>query len=76
MKASARNKLKKIFYFEFVFSLFQRESFLMFTDGFPVGFPDFPSDRRSLIALEIYTTERSYVRGLEIIVLVRSHFVF
>lgn len=48
----------------------------MFTDGFPVGFPDFPSDRRSLIALEIYTTERTFVRGLEIIVLVRSFFVF
>ncbi|XP_065668917.1 uncharacterized protein LOC100200535 isoform X2 [Hydra vulgaris] len=45
------------------------EPLRLFTDGFPASLPAFPSDRRSLIALEVYTTERSYVRGLEIVVL-------
>ena len=47
----------------------------MFTDDFPNSFKDFPSDKRSRIALEIYTTERTYVRGLELI-LVRLCFRF
>ena len=45
------------------------------TDGYPTNMPSFPSDRRSLIALEMYTTERTFVRGLEITVLV-SHIYF
>ncbi|XP_066911745.1 uncharacterized protein [Clytia hemisphaerica] len=45
------------------------EPFVLLTDGYPTHLPSFPSDRRSLIALELYTTERTFVRGLEIIVL-------
>lgn len=48
---------------------FSQEKFLMFTDGFPITLPSYPSDRRSLIALEIYTTERTFVRGLEVVVM-------
>ena len=33
----------------------------------PATFPDFPINRRAQVALELYTTERSYVRGLETI---------
>ena len=55
------------------FSFFQSEPFVLLTDGYPTHLPSFPSDRRSLIALEIYTTERTFVRGLEIIVLVSVH---
>ncbi|XP_028402381.1 uncharacterized protein LOC114525321 isoform X2 [Dendronephthya gigantea] len=41
------------------------ESSTLITDMVPVTFPNFPSDRRSQIALELFTTERTYVRGLE-----------
>lgn len=44
---------------------------MLMTDSYPTNLPSFPSDRRSLIVQEIYTTERTFVRGLEIIVLVR-----
>eukprot|EP00795_Rhopilema_esculentum_P007472 gene7472-13244_t len=44
------------------------EKLLLFTDAFPTVIPDFPQDKRSLIAKEIYTTERNFVRGLELLV--------
>lgn len=44
------------------------EPIYLLTDGYPTQLPSFPSDRRSLIALEIYTTERTFVRQLEIVV--------
>ena len=37
----------------------------------PATFTDFPINRRAQVALELYTTERSYVRGLETILQVR-----
>lgn len=43
----------------------------LITDNMPATFPDFPINRRAQVALELYTTERSYVRGLETILEVR-----
>ncbi|PFX21648.1 Guanine exchange factor for Rac 30 [Stylophora pistillata] len=40
----------------------------LITDNMPATFPGFPIHRRAQIALELYTTERSYVRGLETVV--------
>ncbi|KAL9985852.1 hypothetical protein ACROYT_G008301 [Oculina patagonica] len=39
----------------------------LITDNMPATFTGFPTDRRAQVALELYTTERSYVRGLETI---------
>ena len=39
----------------------------LITDNLPANFPGFPIDRRAQVALELYTTERSYVRSLETI---------
>ena len=58
------------------FNLFQdKEKLYLFTDAFPTQIPDFPQDKRSLIANEIFTTERTFVRGLELLVQVRCLFV-
>jgi len=43
----------------------------LITDNLPVNFPGFPIDRRAQVALELYTTERNYVRSLETILQVR-----
>ena len=48
-----------------------KEKLYLFTDAFPTQIPDFPQDKRSLIANEIFTTERTFVRGLELLVQVR-----
>ncbi len=53
-----------------------KEELQLFTDAFPPQIPEFPQDRRSLIALEVYTTERTYVKGLELLVKVSQHCVF
>lgn len=45
----------------------------LITDNMPATFPGFPINRRAQIALELYTTERSYIRGLETIVQVRGN---
>jgi len=45
-----------------------KEKLYLFTDAFPTQIPDFPQDKRSLIANEIFTTERTFVRGLELLV--------
>lgn len=37
----------------------------LITDNVPATFPGFPINRRAQVALELYTTERSYVRRLE-----------
>ncbi|XP_032223512.2 uncharacterized protein LOC5522265 [Nematostella vectensis] len=37
------------------------------TDALVANFPNFPHDKRAQQALELYTTERTYVRGLETI---------
>ncbi len=39
----------------------------------PVTFPNFLTDRRSQIVLELFTTERTYVRGLETMIEVGHH---
>ena len=78
---SSRISLKKsVRYFESLFNphfllfIFQLDKNALRTDQIPVSLPDYPSDRRSLIALEIFTTERSYVRQLEIAIKVFDHF--
>ena len=38
----------------------------------PATFPGFPINRRAQVALELYTTERSYVRRLETVLEVRG----
>ena len=38
----------------------------------PATFPGFPINRRAQVALELYTTERSYVRRLETVLQVRG----
>ena len=48
-----------------------KEKLYLFTDAFPTQIPDFPQDKHSLIANEIFTTERTFVRGLELLVQVR-----
>jgi hypothetical protein len=40
----------------------------------PVTFPNFLTDRRSQIVLELFTTERTYVRGLETMIEVGYHY--
>ncbi|XP_046858472.1 uncharacterized protein LOC124451915 isoform X3 [Xenia sp. Carnegie-2017] len=40
----------------------------LITDVVPVTFPNFDTDRRSQIVLELFTTERTYVRSLETII--------
>ena len=45
----------------------------------PVTFPNFLTDRRSQIVLELFTTERTYVRGLETMIEVGyryTHLIF
>eukprot|EP00794_Sanderia_malayensis_P004729 gene4729-5352_t len=46
-----------------------KEELKLFTDAFPPQISEFPQDRRSLIALEVYTTERTFVKGLELLIL-------
>lgn len=43
----------------------QMGSITLITDNMPATFPGFPINRRAQVALELYTTERSYVRRLE-----------
>lgn len=38
------------------------------TDALPASIPNFPTHKRAQIALELYTTERTYVRGLETVI--------
>lgn len=53
-------------------SCFQHQGpITLITDNMPATFTGFPTDRRAQVALELYTTERSYVRGLETILQVR-----
>ncbi|KAK3728609.1 hypothetical protein QZH41_011691, partial [Actinostola sp. cb2023] len=38
------------------------------TDALPASIPNFPTHKRAQIALELFTTERTYVRGLETVI--------
>lgn len=48
----------------------------LITDNVPATFPGFPINRRAQVALELYTTERSYVRRLETVLQVRAEILF
>jgi hypothetical protein len=37
------------------------------TTDLPPRIPDFPTDARSLVIHELYTTEYTYVKGLEVV---------
>lgn len=55
----------------FLFCFKHQGAITLITDNMPATFTDFPINRRAQVALELYTTERSYVRGLETILQVR-----
>ena len=46
---------------------------MLVTDELPAMFTSFPNDRRAQVVLELYTTERTYVRGLETVIEVKLH---